>query len=609
MGRRSLMKLNPSWPEKYPSWEHLEWSDHTATVTLVESKTKLPTVKVGEYYLHSTYNPAMEAKRLAELHYKKNHIHILFGFGLGYLAKELFSKLGEKDYLLIIEPHWQTLRTALDTVDFEELTKSDRVVFHIGGNLAPLKEHLTLFIRDGFLGKTTIINSLNYDQLFPETSQEIAMLLKEISMIELINVNTLHFFAKTWQQNYILNLYQAVSAKPFSSLVNRLACPVIIAAAGPSLSKQLPLLRTVQSRAFILCAGSTINSLLAGGVTPHAIVTVDGGEPNYNHFKGLTIDHIPLIYSLTLHREIPCSHSGVHVVFNDMASKLASWTNLVLQRDIGLVKGGQSVANYCMDIACQITSGPICFVGQDLAYTGNTTHAEGNKHSTAISLEAVKNKKKYTMAQGYFGDQVLTDYAFLGMKKTFENYINFLRAKGDLRRLINATEGGIMIEGLHNMSFKDFIETHCRIDYRESIAELFEPDISEVPDWDLFYQAIAKERKNILRIIELCREAEKVLRRIKPGEKIDRSHLKKLDSIDNKLKGALRNDLMRFILQPVIFRVQYRYPEGENETAEELGRRVLAKSGDLYKEISESAVFTESCINRLIERINKNIVV
>jgi len=580
-------------------------------VTLVMSKSKHPTVKVGNYLLHSIYNPVKEAKKLAEIHYKKNSLHILFGFGLGYLAKELLARMGENDLLLIIEPEQQVIRLALETNDVSELIQNGKVIFNNGKDISSLTQCLQFYMREGFLGRINLIESPNYTILYPGLAQVIVKLLKECSMLELINVNTFHTFARLWQENYISNLYQAMRAKPFKSLVNRLSCPVIIAAAGPSLTKQLPLLRTVHNKAFILCSGSAINSLLLGGVEPHAVVTVDGGEANYNHFKGLDIDSIPLFYSLFVHKEIPRNHNGIQIVFNEAESSFSQLTNLVLKKDIGSVKGGQSVSNFCLDIACQLTSGPVCFVGQDLAYTDNKTHAAGNKGEVKLDPEQINNKPKYTNAKGYYGGSVLTDYVFLGMKKTIENYISNLRNHNDNRPVINATEGGVMIEHVQNMPLNSFINLYCCNDYTNMIQNLYHEDDSHLPDWNHLYQIMREEKKKAVGVIKLCKKAQKEIAKVNTGKiKSDTvffKTMKVLDEIDKRLMVMLENNFMHYILEPVIFRVQHRYLETENETPEEHAKRVLTKSENLYKEISEAAGHSKKYLSNLLEKIKPHL--
>lgn len=602
------MTLNTSWQKKYA---HLNFEQNIVampdTVTPIMSKNNLPTIKVGQYLLHSLYDPIKEAKKLAEIHYKCNHLHILFGFGLGYLAKEIFCKMGENDYLLIVEPNKKVFAYALESNDFDSLIQSDKVLFSISEDPSNLKSYFIFIVRNGYLGRTVLIESPNYAKLYPDLMQEALELLKEVSMLELVNINTIHHFAGTWQNNFLANIYQTLKAIPFDKLVKKLSCPVIITSAGPSLTKQLPLLRKLQNRAFILCAGSAINSLLLGDIKPNAIVTIDGGEANYKHFRELNIDSIPIIYTLTVHKDIIANHNGIQVIFNDNPM-LSAWIEETLGTDIGIVRGGQSVANYCLDLACQISTGPVCFVGQDLAYTDNKSHAEGNKNATNLSQVQIEQGRRYVKTKGYYEDEVSTDYPFLAMKKTFEQFILYIRSEGDNRPIINATEGGAMIEGAVNMSFNKFVQLYCIKDYSNEIKALFSQEVVSLVDGQHIYNIINNEKKFIQHVIKICQKAHKIFKKIPSNKvKISQKTLNSLDKIDKRLKHLLENNFMYYILRPVIFRVQHGYPEPESETPEERTARILAKSEALYKEISTAARITEKHIIELLDKLNPHL--
>lgn len=598
------MTINENWYKKYGNVVAKNNQVYDK-VELIASKSEQPTLRIGSYFMHSSYDPIKEAKRLAEAHSKEGHFHVLFGFGLGYLARELFYKLGKDEYLLIVEPNIQVFQLALKTTDFSCLIESDRVFFNIGEELSYLKPYIHLLVHNGYLNKVNFIVSPNYNKVYPELKQDVTNLFKETSMLELININTFHHFAKPWQDNFLNNMYQAIFAKPFSSMVKKLSCPVVIAAAGPSLTKQLPLLRMIRDKVFILCAGSAINSLLVNEVKPHAIVTVDGGEANYYLFHGLNTDSIPIIYSFTVHKDIPSNHYGIQFVFNDNPT-LKPWIKKLYQRDIGFAKGGQSVANYCLDIACQMTTGPICFIGQDLAYTNNQTHAEGSKNGRTLDIDKVSREKRYTKTTGYYGEQVLTDYVFLGMKRTFEQYIEHLKDIGDNRPIVNATEGGAIIEGAINCSFKQFINEYCRENISKEIENLFNLDSDEPPDIQHFLGIIDEESRKIPNIIKLCQKAKKEFTKINLNcNFVSKQSLRALNKIDKKLKELLEHNLMHYMLQPVIFRVQHRYPQTQNETPEEHKKRVLLISETLYKEILDTAYYMEKCMDKLVEKLKQ----
>ncbi|GAB6158049.1 hypothetical protein JCM39194_12490 [Desulfotomaculum varum] len=574
-------------------------------ISLVVSKTGLPVLKLGEYFLHSVYDPVKEARRLAEANYRENHLHILLGIGMGYLAREIFLKLGESDVLLIVEPNQSVFATALQhNRELQEILHKDNVFLNLGANQALFHSQMSLLMGKGFLGRVHVIEHPNYTRLYPWLVDRITRLLKDIYMMGLINLNTINTFGELWQKNFLLNLYHAFQSLPFSQLTNRLSCPVIIAAAGPSLTKQLPLLRGLKDKAFILCAGSAINSLLAGGVVPHAVVSVDGGEANYFHFKGLKINNIPLFYALTLHNEILEQHNGIKVVFNNFNSVFLTWTDKVLQRENGVVRGGFSVANFCLDIAWQLTVGPVCLIGQDLAYTGNRSHAEGNKNGRIIDLQDSQKQKRYTWTEGYYGDKVLTDYVFLGMKKAFEDYYQYAKSQNPDRLIANCTEGGAKIDGFVNMPFKDFIEQHCQKDCRQEMDSVFVYKVPQKQDWYNFFNMINKEKANIIKSIELCQKALKILEKLQDNGNIVASKLlANLDKIDKEIKKVQENNIMQYVIQPVLFRVDYCFPACRDESAKERQKRVLAKSRMLYEGIARGAEFALKYIDQLLSKV------
>lgn len=567
---------------------------------ILPAKNGIPTLKIGSYFVHSLYDPLKEAQRLAEYHYKEGYFHILIGLGLGYLANNLFSKFNKNDYLLVIEPNEEIYSVASGSHEMKKMINSNQVFFCIGRELPELKNLLSFLIDKGYYNKVKIIETPNYNRVYPDLLSEINVKLKEISMFKLIEINTFHYFAYLWQENMFMNLYQAKNAIPFNSLKNKLTCPVIIVSGGPSLTKQIPLLKDLQDTAFILCAGSAINSLLREKITPHAIVTVDGGEGNYRHFYSQDLNTIPIMYSPTVHREILRHHNGIQVVFNDNP-RLTGWISKYFGQDVGMVKSGDSVANYCLDIAFQITSGPICLIGQDLAYTNNQTHAVGNKNYRMITQEEIESDRRYTFTRGYFGEEVLTDYVFLGMKKTFESIVANYRECGDCRSIINATEGGVYIEGFENMSFKDFILKYCQEDASKEIREIFlQKNISIDNKKTLDF--LEKEAKKLHKIIKLSKEACRVFEdSISP--RISSKSILKLDNIDKELKLLFKDDMMYYILQPVIFRVENRYPANDNETPDEFKERVLKISRTLYKDILETTKHTKKYLDQLIENL------
>ena len=99
---------------------------------------------------------------------------------------------------------------------------------------------------------------------------------------------------------------------------------------------------------------------------------------------------------------------------------------------------------------------------------------------------------------------------------------------------------------------------------------------------------------------------KKKLEKIKSDTDIPNSVLNSLEKIDKKLIKFLKDDFMRDILEPVIFRVYNCYLEKESETPSERVQRILKKSKALYSEIKDAAEATKGFVEELISEIEKD---
>ena len=78
-----------------------------------------------------------------------------------------------------------------------------------------------------------------------------------------INLKTRSVFSKRYYQNILDNLPHLVSCPGIFSLENKLqGVPGILVSAGPSLDKNLPLLKTASKRALIIAVATAFRPLL-----------------------------------------------------------------------------------------------------------------------------------------------------------------------------------------------------------------------------------------------------------------------------------------------------------------------------------------------------------
>ncbi|NSL51787.1 motility associated factor glycosyltransferase family protein [Calidifontibacillus erzurumensis] len=574
-------------------------------IIMLKSKSGLPIMKFNGLFLNSQYSPIKEAELLAEHHYKKNHVHILFGLSSSYLAIELLKKIDESDFLLIIEPSKNLFDRVKKLGLLSQLINHPNVFFIVGFDEKKIEAKIEYLIHTKYMAQVEFIVSPNYEKIYPIFINVLKDIIKKNVYLALVNINTMTLFSKVWQENLLCNLKELWKSLPFENFKNKLNCPVIIASSGPSLTKQLDLLKLVKENesALIIAAGSTINPLLNAGIQPHLIVSIDGGVGNWEHFKNIQYDNIPLFYSLVVHKDIPKKHTGIKVAFNKDDKQLEKWVNKTIGKELGFVKGGSSVANDCFFIAKNISTGPIAFIGQDLAYTNNLTHAEGNRNLKSVNQYDFQNNKRFVKLKGYYGDEVNSDYVFLGMKKTFEDMVITFRNEGDLRPIFNCTEGGVFIEGFENLPFKQFVDTYCTQNHAVDFQNLFAFYKHDLNQKQFIEENLKLEKKNLERVVDLSKEAMDIIKNVKgEHEKIDEEILTKLDEIDSKLVDCVNNNILVYIVNPIIFRVNYLYQEGKNESREEFAKRILNKSEALYSGILKATESTLKIFEKVLTR-------
>jgi hypothetical protein len=555
--------------------------------------------KVNNYYLHSKYNPIREAAKLVERHYKKNHLHILFGIGSGYIAKALSEKMTEEEFLIIVEP--------IESLADEQMGKENQLerCIIIKGEDQELFEKIYEPFGNTFGKRISVICSPNYDKISQDYYHNILKIVKDRIYIQQVNINTIKYFSKEWQKNFTLNLFYAYDDVPLKYWEHIYDVPVVVASGGPSLTKQIPLLKKVRNHIFLISSGSTVNSLLKHDIEPDFVVTIDGGINNYRHFETIELKQAKLIYALSNHEKIRERLNRRSFVF--IANKdddIKTYAQKILNKEIDSILGGASVANFALNIAYMISSGPVALIGQDLAYTDNKTHAEHNKNFKKIDETYIKERGMF-YTEGYYGDQVLTDYPFFTMKHNFEKLIQTFSQP---ERIYNCTEGGIKLEGYQQIPFQEFCERY--VDTNKSVP-MFNIDSyphKDVQEWKEFLMRVENEIKLHDKVKRLVEEAVLLLKRNVSDTAFDAKILKKLDKIDEQLKPIFAEGMMSLIAQPIILDTFNDYLPKENETEKETYQRVYARSMDLYSRLQEAAIDSKSYFIQLKEKVKNKII-
>ncbi|EOH9347653.1 6-hydroxymethylpterin diphosphokinase MptE-like protein [Campylobacter jejuni] len=223
----------------------------------------------------------------------------------------------------------------------------------------------------------------------------------------------------------------------------------IVVSAGPSLAKQLPLLKAYQDKAVIFCADGALSMLEKEGVVPDYILNIDFEDLPLRFFQNKENKTSLNVLSCATHPSLVHFLDNKSVVLRD--DPLYQRFNL---NDFGYIDTGTHVSHFSYTLALALGFKNIIMIGQDLAFD-----EEGNSHSKGFSYgekyEGGANIDKFKIPAYAGKGEVLTH-------TTWNDYrikLEYLFACNDQKaKFYNATEGGARINFTEELSFKECCE-------------------------------------------------------------------------------------------------------------------------------------------------------
>lgn len=544
----------------------------------IAHKEELSTLRVNGYLLHSKYNPVAEAKRVMLKEFKNGYVHILFGYGQGYLVNA-FKEIANEEKLIIIDPLKEVLKiNSEDVYSMEEFNEFKKEVY----------ESLINYEK-----RITVICSMNYEKIVSDEYKEVLEFIRNTQRYNQVQENTFKFGSMSWQENKIKSLV-LLSTTPTLATFNRLNDkPIVIASGGPSLTKQLVTLNKYKGNLIIIAAGSAINSLLASGITPDFVVSIDGTEYNYHHFKNIKEQKTTLLYSFTSNYNIQQNWSGNKYTFLPIDDGILQQSiKKKFNVDIPLIDGGGSVANFALAIAHYMSSGSIALIGQDLAYTDFQTHAVGNKYKKEIS-QSFLEERQATKILGYYGDEVWTDYGFKSMIKNFNELSISL---GHETCIYNCTEGGAKINEFVQIPF----EQYC-LKYANEKKVLPTIKTCSLVEWELIKQDLMNQIQIYQKLIHLLQFAILEMKKDYYRKFFSKQTIQSLAEVDKELKEKLELTMFSDIATPLIMEIMKDFKPLPNETKEQKFERIYQQNMVLYKKMVNAITVTSQYTKEAIQ--------
>ncbi len=453
-------------------------------------------------HIYSKYNAKEVAKiQISSLDLLDRNILVVFGSGLLYEVKEVASKWKRKGYVLLVEPNKEI---------FDELIKNSQhtlisndydlnVIFTEGKDEKQIFTELNEKIQVAQFYPITTYANVAYKQLFKEDYLNTLKAIRDFTGAMNMNINTAITFDKLLNKNYNDFLYKLYeSGTIINTLKNKFdGFPAVVVSAGPSLAKNMHLLKEMQGKIVIIALYVTYQKLVDNGINPDFVISVDPRQPLAQKHKeeGYTSN---LIVSVGGNIEIADANKGTNFLFTSMESESMQEFFDIDGEKSDIIYSGGTVANSAFDFAYYLGCRNIIVIGQDLAYgSDGVTHVEG-----AESIKVDVSGRKMLDVKGYYGDTVHADELFNVYRLWFEDYaIRKPECRG-----INATEGGVYIQGFEHISLQEALKKYVSektFDINNVINKVNRKNNQELEEgikkyqkiYDIFKESIELNRK------------------------------------------------------------------------------------------------------------------
>ena len=368
--------------------------------------------------LHDLKDPVKQAQdHLKKFDLSGNNGSVLLGFGLGYLAREMAAEMDEGHLLLICEADPALLKVALKHLDLEQVLKSKRVKILAGKNidLATNINHMAIKF---LTSKISVVKFNPSFSLDPETYAVWEKTTHETALTLQIGANTMLLAGSEMAGNILANTPTIIRSPGVKRLFNRFKnLPAIIVGAGPSLDKNVTLLKEVKDRAVIIAVDRILGLLLPLGITPHLVPSIDYSKINYDekYAPHQLEEKLFMVSTQTVYHKIIKSFWGP--VFSvDQGGNLSS-TLSYYWGDKGTITSGLHVGHTAFCLARALGCDPIIFTGMDLAFTGDKLHAKD------VQSSIDRTPAEHLTCEDIFGNRIRTDPAFKSFVTELEQEI------------------------------------------------------------------------------------------------------------------------------------------------------------------------------------------
>ncbi|EJP2929723.1 motility associated factor glycosyltransferase family protein [Campylobacter jejuni] len=486
-----------------------------------------------------------------------------YGFGNGVLFKALLQNKNHQ-HIVVFEKDIEIIWIMFHILDFSHELQNARLIV-LNTNKLEIQDYNELcsfkpffqFSRIYFLELMS-----HYYERFHEDVLELNKKLAENFKNSIVSHGNDPLDALQGIEQFVYNLPQMITHPSYKELLSKrkgISDTAIIVSTGPSLTKQLPLLKKYASKATIFCADSSYPILAKHGIKPDYVLSLERipltSEFFNNDFGEFDKDIMFIVKSVTHPHTIKYLQKNNRAFI--LVSTYASFIQYLKLDYFGYFNMGKSVANMSYLLTEYLNYKNIILIGQDLAYAKDGfSHTKDYKNLDKHEGHFQRDKGKFQcLAYGGNG-KVESSRIWTMFRLIFENDINYFQKLFNITTY-NCTEGGARIKGTIEKPFLWACENLLDKDLNKPFEKLEPLSLNKQNEF------LLKAYYKVCKSIKHCRDFSKILSNdfeniqsiyLSLNEKEEDINLaiEKIDEFKNKLEDIKQMQDLYEILGPLL---------------------------------------------------------
>ena len=382
MKNNPILDANLSHIEKYNpklKYKILKIKELTKDISFTNTVLNEPNLSYNSIPLHSHYGAESQAKEIYEKVTNNNlTLHVLYGFGLGYLFQEFAQK--SKGIVFVYEPDIEILAVTLEVVDFsKELAKKNVFIFN------DFEELKRCYLENYIYKSDTLITFLpSYKELFNEDFTDFINKINFVMGSAIIDSNYITNKLIPAVKSVCNNIDCLINETPLANYQNIYeGKTALIISAGPSLDKNIETIKKYRENAIIFTVGQAARTLITNEIQPDFIGLVETTSQMVQ-IEGLDTSNINLILE-------PLTFNGLHK--SNFKNKLSYpsknstpnqiWSSLANIDSSPYISSG-TVSYMLLYSAMILGFKNIILVGPDLAFLYGKCYTKNSQHNGLI---------------------------------------------------------------------------------------------------------------------------------------------------------------------------------------------------------------------------------